>query len=303
MSKRVKRDRMAEPGSSPKGKQPRKSPAPKRLDTKSKAPSTTATKPKAPRKRRARRNDDDDQDVEQAPAGTGPIFVRPEDGSPMHPALEVQLRKPFLSTIYVDPRTRSLRYPRPNGLAPAMMDGLHRRMLYRFFRGIELDNAYSNKPWPKRLRSSMQEGSRADQALAESIRTGQPPPPANHRGRSSWCGPICLPHVAASRGLRVRQRCVDVLEGTSSSPRACPAARDHYPCTDRHGWRLLHGPPLPIHSARDPLPLGAQDGLPQDCGRSFQHDDPHASSPGQDGAGNGPADLGQSLLSSGLGLP
>jgi len=119
-------------------------------------------------------------------AQRGPIFVRPADGSITHPALEEQLRKPFLSTIYVDAATQSLRYPRPNGQAPAIMGGLHKKMLHRFFRGIEMKNAYSQKHWPKRLRSSQQEGSRADDVLAECIRTGQPPPPANHKGASEY---------------------------------------------------------------------------------------------------------------------
>jgi len=162
-----------------KGKRTRKSPvpAPKHKKT-AKGGGGGEKKAAKPRKRAAIA----DREVR----GHGPIFVRPADGQPIHPALEEQLRKPFLSSIYVDPQTQSLRYPRGPGQAPAIMGGLHKKMLHRFFRGIELNNARTTKIWPKRLRSSMGEGSRADEALAEAIRTGKPPPPANHKGASEY---------------------------------------------------------------------------------------------------------------------
>jgi hypothetical protein len=186
--------RMTEPAAV-KAKRPRKSAAPKkRTVTAGRKSKGTAKKGKAKRRVRAKtsegNNDDDGDDDNRVPEGAGPIFVRPADGKPIHPALEEQLKKPFLSSIYVDARTQSLRFPRPGGLPPAIMDGLHRRMLYRFFRGIELDNAYTKKAWPKRLRSSQQEGTRADNALAECIRTGQPPPPANHKGASEYASAV-----------------------------------------------------------------------------------------------------------------
>jgi hypothetical protein len=120
----------------------------------------------------------------------GPIFVRPAGDGPLHPALDEQLRKPFLSTIYVDPVIQSLRFPRGEGQSDALMDGLHRRMLHRFFRGIPLNNKYTASAWPKRMRSSEEEGSRADRALAECIRTGLPPPPANHKGTSCYAAAV-----------------------------------------------------------------------------------------------------------------
>jgi hypothetical protein len=120
----------------------------------------------------------------------GPIFVRPAGNEPLHPALDEQLRKPFLSTIYVDRLTKSLRYPLGEGQAPAIMDGLHRRMLHRFFCGEPLNNAYNAKSWPKHMRSSEVEGTRADRALANSIRTGEPPPPAHHKGTSPYAAAV-----------------------------------------------------------------------------------------------------------------
>lgn len=146
-----------------------------------KAPAAVTTKKKGTGRKKARSPQEEDE-----PQGKGPIFVRPADGKPIHPELEAVLSRPFLSTIYVDPKTRSLRYPMADGRGVAIMDGLHRRMLYRFFQGIELNNTYSKKPWPKRLRSSKEEGSRADNALAEAIRTGQPPPSAHHAGASDY---------------------------------------------------------------------------------------------------------------------
>ncbi len=122
--------------------------------------------------------------------GIGPVYVRPADGSPIHPALEAQLRKPFLASIYIDPGTRSLRYPLPNGQQSAILAGLHRRMLHRFFRNQPLDNDRGTKPWPKRMRSSEQEGSRADRALEEAIRTGEAPPPARHTGASAYASAV-----------------------------------------------------------------------------------------------------------------
>lgn len=161
---------MAEPS---RNKRVRKSPAPK--------PKTKAKDKETKKKPRPRPKVEDALE----PRGRGPIFVRPADGISIHPALDLVLAKPFLSTIYIDPVTNSLRYPMPNG-KPAIMGGLHGKMLHRFFQGIELDNVYSKKPWPKRLSSSKEEGSRADAALAEAIRTGQPPPPAHHAGASEY---------------------------------------------------------------------------------------------------------------------
>jgi hypothetical protein len=169
-----------DPVMSDKRKRPRKSPAPKRVKQEKKK-----AKPKKTKK--GKRPASTPIDPGEA---TGPIFVRPADGSPIHPALEEQVRKPFLRSIYIDPQTRSIRYPLANGQRAALMDGLHKRMRYRFFRGIKLDNARPTKAFPKRLRSSADEGSRADEALAEAIRTGQAPPAAHHKGASEYASAV-----------------------------------------------------------------------------------------------------------------
>jgi len=119
----------------------------------------------------------------------GPIFVRPADGSPIHPVLDhVLSTKPFLATIYIN--GNGLSWPVGPGQEPAKVDGLHRRMLYRFFRGQDLNNTPSTKAFPKHKRSSMHEGSRADNALAQCIRSGLPPPPAHHSGTSVYASAV-----------------------------------------------------------------------------------------------------------------
>jgi|WetSurMetagenome_2_1015567.scaffolds.fasta_scaffold00274_4 hypothetical protein len=152
---------------------------------------TTETKKKntALKKKKWAKKARSDQDQGDVVPAKGPIFVVPEDGSAFPEALERIVSKPFVRSIYVDPKTRSLRYP-VAGRPDAIMTGLHVRMLHRFFRGIELDNERSKKAWPKRLRSSKEEGSRADKALAECIRTGQPPPPAHHKGASEYASAV-----------------------------------------------------------------------------------------------------------------
>jgi len=132
-------------------------------------------KPPAKRAPKRQRGSGDD-------AGKGPVYVRPADGSPIHHALEdVIRRKPFISTIfYLD--GKSLSWPMPNGQPPAKAGGLHKAMLFRFFRGQELDNKHSVSSVPKHKRSSASEGARADATLAESIRTGLSPPEPHHVG-------------------------------------------------------------------------------------------------------------------------
>ncbi len=110
----------------------------------------------------------------------GPIWTRPKGNDPLHPQIDAQLCKPFLQSVYLDTSLKSpaFRYPIREGQPDAMTTGLHTRMLQRFFRGIDSDREYTKSVsgHPQRLRSSKHDGSRADDALAESIRTGVAPP-------------------------------------------------------------------------------------------------------------------------------
>lgn len=117
----------------------------------------------------------------------GPIWARPQPKGPIHPELDAQLAKPFLSTVYVDKTLDAFRYPHADPTAEhAITRGLHRCMRFRFFGGTELPAFRVPKGYPKRLASSKVDGSRADAALDECIRTGLPPPEAGKRGCSAY---------------------------------------------------------------------------------------------------------------------
>jgi len=118
-----------------------------------------------------------------------PMWIRTPD--PLPEALQIQLDKPFLSTVYISKKTDSIRYPYnpddPN--APhAMMWGLHRAMRYRFFHGQDPDpfRPPSKGVAPKRKASSKNCGDRADRALEASILSGQAPPDAGKKGASPY---------------------------------------------------------------------------------------------------------------------
>jgi len=155
---------------------------------KAKKKRSRSAKPVERAKPKSRRKKPSTKDAKKT-EGKGPIYVRPADGSRIHEALEhVLATRPFLATIYIN--DHGLSWPVGPGQAPAKVDGLHRRMLFRFFRGQELNNTPSDKAFPKHKRSSMHEGSRADAALAECIRTGLPPPPAHHPGTSVYAAGV-----------------------------------------------------------------------------------------------------------------
>lgn len=122
----------------------------------------------------------------RAPVVKRRIWVRPDAPGPIHPEIDRQLSKPFLSSIYIDEDRGCFRYP-VNGQPDAIVEGIHKRMLRRFFRNIPLPKmriTIAGKT--KRLASSMEEGSRADTVLEECVRTQQPPPPPGHRGCSPY---------------------------------------------------------------------------------------------------------------------
>ena len=231
--------KMTEPS---KKKRDRKSPAPK-AKAKSKVDAS-----KAKKKHRPRPKVEDDL----VPRGKGPIFVRPADGTSIHPALDLVLAKPFIASIYIDPVTNSIRYPMPNG-KPAIMGGLHGKMLHRFFQGIELNNVYSGKAWPKRLRSSTEEGKRADAALAEAIRTGQAPPPAHHAGASEYASAVWEywkqnHHRPVLAQLPVIiTHALTATAGDYFTVRTCPFTRKKTLCY----WELKTGYPKGKHKNED----------------------------------------------------
>jgi hypothetical protein len=119
----------------------------------------------------------------QVVAPVGPLWTR--SPGPLHPEIERVIAKPFLATIYLDHEFGGFRYPVPNNL-PARTEGLHHRMLRRFFRGVELPKRRIPKKDAKRLPSSELDGKRADAALEQCIRTGQPPPGPGRVGCSAY---------------------------------------------------------------------------------------------------------------------
>jgi hypothetical protein len=95
------------------------------------------------------------------PRKDGPLWTRPDAEGPLHPDIDRVIAKPFLATIYLDEETESFRFPVPNNM-PAMVDGIHTRMLRRFFRGKELPDFWIPGKNAKQLPSSKVDGQRAD---------------------------------------------------------------------------------------------------------------------------------------------
>ena len=116
----------------------------------------------------------------------GPIWTRPQGEGPIHPELDAQLAKPFLATIYID-TAHGFRFPLgPGAGADAIMEGLHKRMLNRYFRGVRLPEMRMSDSSSFRLPSSKLDGARADRVLEECIRTGKAPPGPGQRGCSDY---------------------------------------------------------------------------------------------------------------------
>lgn len=114
-----------------------------------------------------------------------PVWVRPAGNLPIHPEIDKQLAKPFLSSVYIDP-LHGFRFPCGEGVQDAIMEGLHKRMRNRYFRGHKLPAIRRVTEGMLRLPSSKADGSRADDVLEECIRTGQAPPPPGKRGCSEY---------------------------------------------------------------------------------------------------------------------
>jgi len=103
----------------------------------------------------------------------GPIWSRPYDGHKLHPELEKVLAKPFLATIHVSPDVGGLTYPIADGSGRlARLQGLHYRMLHRFFWRIKVNKGSSSKYGKS---SSAAKGSNADGCLDMAISTGCAP--------------------------------------------------------------------------------------------------------------------------------
>lgn len=151
---------------------------------------------------RARKADTPKKKTFTAPktATPGPLWTRPEDLSvPLHPELDAALQRSggFLSTVYID-KTKGgcFRYP----VGPtyhALVGGLHKRMKKRFFRGTEVEGFSMGKPfyYNKELKlnfhkSSEAAGKKADEALAQAIKTQKAPPPYRARGASTYASAV-----------------------------------------------------------------------------------------------------------------
>ena len=118
----------------------------------------------------------------------GPLWIRPEKPGPLHPELDLVLGRPFVERICIV--DGAISYPLDAG-GYARVEGLHRRMRQRFFRGkplpkINIQKRDTHGNLPKRLGSSKDEGNRADAVLEEAIRTGVPPPGPRKTGSSPY---------------------------------------------------------------------------------------------------------------------
>lgn len=105
----------------------------------------------------------------------GPIWTRPPGNGPIHPELDKQLCKPFLSTIFIGRQgnSESYKYPLGNG-EYSKMGGLKERMRFRFFHGTKIKGSSSSS---KKYRGSTAEkGSTADKSIEIAIATGVEPP-------------------------------------------------------------------------------------------------------------------------------
>ncbi len=120
-----------------------------------------------------------------ASAQQGPVWTRAE--GPIHPALEAQLAKPFLATIFIDKETSCFRFPVEGRDTPHTLGGLHVRMRQKFFKGKELPRRIMKKgKEARRLPSSKVDGSRADRALEKAIKTGVAPPATSKYAAGVW---------------------------------------------------------------------------------------------------------------------
>ena len=119
-----------------------------------------------------------------------PVWDR-APGRKLHPALDAQLAKPFLSTIFIDPDTASFCYPYADGEKTHVLGGLHARILSKFFHGRELPERFFKKgSMPLKLASSKREGSKADKILGDAIAAGRAPPERGEPKHSPYASAV-----------------------------------------------------------------------------------------------------------------
>jgi hypothetical protein len=101
-----------------------------------------------------------------------PVWVASPVSVKRHPEMDAVLARPFISTVFFNPATKSFGYPVPNKDAPHVLGGLHARMKTKFFRGVELPKKTKIVGKPRKMPSSKGDGSRADRELERAIASG-----------------------------------------------------------------------------------------------------------------------------------
>lgn len=168
-----------------------------------------------------------------------PVWVANGTGK-THPELERVLARPFVSTVFFNPGSKSFGFPVPDREHPHILGGLHARMKSKLFQKIELPKVTKIVGKPRRLPSSKGDGSRADRELERAIAAGAFPPQGGKEGayaRAVWNHWVSLGHTPVLSQLPV----------VMTRANLCTAG-DYFTVCDEDGslhlWELKTGWPV-----------------------------------------------------------